>query len=64
MRRFQIGDLVLIKVLYNKRPLYPNWEGSYKIARIFTPLEYQLAHLNGDRVSRSWNADHLKMYYQ
>ena len=63
-RRFQIWNLFFIKVLYNKEALHPKWEGWYKIAGILTQGAYQLAHLNGDRVPRSWNTDHLKMYYQ
>ena len=62
--RFQIGDLDLRKVLHSKVALDPSWEGPYKIARILTKGAYQLAHLNGDRVPRLWNTDHLKIYYQ
>ena len=64
MRRFQEGDLVLRRVLHNKGALDPSWEGPYKIARVLTPGAFQLAHLNGDRISRSWNADYLRIYYQ
>ena len=63
-RRFQIGNLILKKVLHSKGALDPSWEGSYKITRILNPDAYQLAHLNGDWVPRSWNADHLKIHYQ
>ena len=64
MRRFQIRDLVLRKVLHNKGALDPNWEGLYKIAGILIPNTYKLAYLNEDWVPRSWNTNHLKMYYQ
>ena len=49
-RIFQIGDLVLRKVLYYEEALDPSWEGPYKIARIFTPSAYQLVQLNEDWV--------------
>ena len=64
MRRFQVGDLVLRRVLYNEGALDLNWKGSYKIAKVLTPSAYQLAHLNGDQILRSWNANYLRMYYQ
>ena len=64
MRRFWAGDLILRKVLYNKRALDPRKEGLFKIVEVLNPGAYKLAHLNGEQISRSWNADHLKMYYQ
>ena len=39
-RRFQEEDLVLRKVLHNKRALDLSWEGLYKIAGILTPCAY------------------------
>ena len=63
-RRFQEEDIVHKKFLHNKRALDPSWEGPYKIAEVLTPSAYQLAHLNGDWISRLWNADYLRMYYQ
>ena len=64
MKRFQEGDLVLKRILHNKGDLDLSWEGLYKIAGVLTPGAYQLAHLNGDRIMRSWNVDYLRMYYQ
>ena len=43
--------------------LDPSWESSHKIAEVLNPGAYQLAHLNGDRILRLWNADYLRMYY-
>ena len=60
MGRFWVGNLVLRKVLHNKGALDPGWEGPFKIAEVLTPGAYELAHLNGEQISRSWNADHLK----
>ena len=53
MKRFQEGDLVLIRVLHNKEALDPSWKGQYKIVEVLTPGTYQLAYLNGDRIPRS-----------
>ena len=64
IRRFQKGYIVLRRVLHSKGVLDLSWEGLYKIARVLTPREFQLAHLNGDRISRSWNAYYLRIYYQ
>ena len=64
MRRFQEWNLVLRRVLHNKMAPDLSWEGPYKITGVLTPGAYQLAHLKGDRISRSWNADYLRMYYQ
>ena len=62
-QRFQGGDLVLRKVLQNKSTLDPNWEGLYKITEILSPGAYKLAYLSGEHIPRSWNTDHLIMYY-
>ena len=64
MRRFQDGDLILKRVLYNKEALDPSWEGPYKIVGVLTLGAYLLAHLDGDQILRSWNTDYLSMYYQ
>jgi len=40
----------------------PNWEGPYQILRSLENGAYQLEHLNGDPIPRTWNADHLKFY--
>ena len=63
-RRFQVGDLVLRKVLHNKGALDLGWEGSFKITEVLTPRAYKSSLLSGEQIPRSWNADHLKMYYQ
>ena len=49
-RRFQVGELVLKRVLHNKVALDPSLEGPYKIARALTPGAYQLPHLNGEEI--------------
>ena len=62
-RRFQVRDLVLRKVLQNKGALDPNWEDPFKIAEILAPGAYKLSYLSGEHILRSWNANHLKIYY-
>ena len=54
---------MLRKVLHNKA-LDPSWEGPYKIAEMLTSGAYKLSYLSGEHIPRSWNANHLKMYYQ
>ena len=51
-------------VLHNKGALDLGWEGPFKIAEVLTLGAYKLAHLNGEQILRSWNANHLEMYYQ
>lgn len=51
-----------------KRPHHgvfgPNWEGPYNILRAVEPGAYKLAHVDGREVKKSWNAEHLKKYFQ
>ena len=66
---FQVGDLVLRKVvLNNKNPLHgvfgANWEGPYRVKVILWKGTYRLEDLDGKPVPRPWNAEHLKKYYQ
>ena len=68
-RRFKEGDLVLRKVLpntmeVNARVLRPNWEGPYIITEVLRHGTYKIKQLNGKLVPRSWNAEHLRLYYQ
>ena len=66
---FQVGDLVLRKVvLNNKNPQHgvfgANWEGPYRVKVILWKGTYRLEDLDGKPVPRPWNAEHLKRYYQ
>ena len=68
-KRFKEGNLVLRKVLpntkeVNARVLRLNWEGPYVIAEVLWPGTYRLKRLDGKMVSRSWNAELLRPYYQ
>uniref|UniRef100_A0A2N9EUX0 Uncharacterized protein n=1 Tax=Fagus sylvatica TaxID=28930 RepID=A0A2N9EUX0_FAGSY len=59
-RTFQIGDLVLRKVMANtRRPnegkLGPNWEGPYKVLSQAGHGAYRLEDLDGKPIPRPWN---------
>ena len=59
LKRFHIGDLVLRKVTpAMKDPaqgkLGPTWEGPYKV----------IHYLDGNKLPRLWNVEHLKSYYE
>ena len=68
-RDFQIGDLVLRKVMgAAKDPtqgkLGPNWEGPYRITSWQRKGTYQLETMDGRKFQHPWNAEHLRKYYQ
>ncbi|GFS34945.1 hypothetical protein Acr_00g0036910 [Actinidia rufa] len=68
-RSFLLGDLVLRKVtLSTKEPntgkLGPTWEGPYKVIKVSRPGTYWLEDPNEKALLHSWNAEHLKKYYQ
>ena len=69
LKRFNIGDLVLRKVTPATRDpahgkLGPNWDGPYKIIYYSRQGSYHLEDLNGNKLPRPWNVEHLKMYYE
>ncbi|XP_075670258.1 uncharacterized protein LOC142640032 [Castanea sativa] len=66
---FQVGDLVLRKVLgatndASQGKLGPNWEGPYRIISWHRKRTYYLETLDGRKLSHPWNTEHLKKYYQ
>ena len=66
---FKPGDLVLKKLLpLRKDPTHgklgPNWEGPYMVSRIVQPSNYELQIEEGKTLSHSWNAEHLRHFYQ
>ncbi|XP_077223077.1 uncharacterized protein LOC143856695 [Tasmannia lanceolata] len=67
-RSVKLGDLVLrrseVSDPQNSRKLAPKWEEPYKVARALRPGAYQLEHLDGTPVPRSWNMDSLQKFYQ
>jgi hypothetical protein len=67
-RSFQVGDLVLQKVVTNTRnpndgKLEPNWEGSYKVTSFAGVGAYRLIEMDGKSVPRPWNTCNLKKYF-
>lgn len=68
-RAFQVGDLVLRKVmLATRKPsdgsLGPTWEGPYRVIEVIRPGAYRLRDLKGTNLPHPWNAEHLRKYYQ
>ena len=68
-RSFRFGDLVLKKLLPARKDpthgkLGPNWEGPYVVSRIVRPRNYELQIEEGKTLPHSWNAEHLRSFYQ
>ncbi|GAB2301736.1 hypothetical protein Dimus_038281 [Dionaea muscipula] len=68
-RHFQIGDLVLRDAKFEggreaTGKLACNWEGPYQISEVLRPGTYRLKALDGRDIARTWNAKHLRQYYQ
>ncbi|KAH9729832.1 Ribonuclease H [Citrus sinensis] len=69
IRQFKVGDWVLRKVNQNTKDstqgvLGPNWEGPYRVKQLVGPGAYKLVRMDGHEVKRSWNAAHLRKYFQ
>ena len=68
-RNFQVGDLVLRKVMGAARDpsqgkLGPNWEGPYRIVSWQRKGTYHLETMDGQKLQHPWNTEHLQKYYQ
>ena len=68
-RSYKPGDLVIKKLMPARKDpthgkLGPNWEGPYIIARVVRPGNYELQTEEGKTLPHSWNAEHLKRFYQ
>ena len=68
-RSYKPSDLVLKKLLPTRKEpthgkLGPNWEGPYIISRVVRPGNYELQTKEGKTLPHSWNAEHLKRFYQ
>ena len=69
LRQLDIGDLVLRKVTTATRDptqgkLGPTWEGPYRVIHYSRRGSYHLETLDGRRLRRPWNIEHLKKYHQ
>ena len=68
-RDFQIGDLVLRKVMGTAKDptqgkLGPNWEGPYRITSWQRKGTYHLETMDRRKIQHPWNTEHLRKYYQ
>ena len=68
-RSFKPDDLVLKKFLPARKDLThgklgPNWEGPYVVSRIVRLGNYELQTEEGKTLPHSWNAEHLRRFYQ
>ena len=68
-RDFQIGDLVLRKVIDAARDpsqgkLRPNWEGPYRIISWQRKGTYHLETMDRQKLQHPWNTEHLRKYYR
>ena len=68
-RDFQVGDLVLRKVMGAARDptqgkLGPNWEGPYRITSWQRKGTYHLETIDGQKLQHPSNTEHLRKYYQ
>ena len=64
-RDFQVGDLVLRKVMGTNRDptqgkLGPNWERPYRITSWQRKGIYHHETLDGQKLSHPWNIEHLR----
>ena len=69
LRWLDIGDLVLRKATPATRDstqgkLGPIWEGPYRVVHYSRQGSYHLETMDGQRLPRPWNIEHLKNYYQ
>src|ERR1044072_2958414 len=64
-RAMKAGDLVLKKKTSetDENKLSPNWEGPFRVSKSLGNGGYHLEELTGKRIPRSWNASHLRPYY-
>ena len=68
-RSFKLDDQALNKLLPARKDpthgkLGSNWEGPYVISRIVRPGNYELQMEDGKTLPHSWNAEHLRRFYQ
>ena len=69
LKRFNIGDRVLRKVTPAMKNLAlgklgPTWEGPYKVVNYSHRGSYHLEDMDGNKLPRPWNVEHLKKNYE
>ncbi len=66
-REFQLGDIVLRKVLPNQSDSQGKWsptyKGSYVVKKAFSGGALILTHMDGEKLPRLINVDTVKRYY-
>ncbi len=66
-REFQLGDLVLKKILLNQSDprgkWSPTYDGPYVVKKTFSGGALILIHMDGEELPRPINADVVKRYY-
>jgi len=68
LRRLNIRDLVLCRITPATKDsaqgkLRPTWEGPYKIIHYSKQGSYHLESMDGKRLPRPWDIEHLKRYH-
>ena len=66
LRQLDIGDLVLRKVTLATKnttqgKLGPTWEGPYRVIHYSRRGSYHLESIDGQKLPRPWNIEHLKV---
>ena len=66
---YKPGDLVLKKLLPARKNLAhgklgSSWEGPFIVTRVIRPDNYELQTEEGKNLPHTWNAEHLKRFYQ
>ena len=69
LRRFADRSLVLRRVFQNTKVkgdgvLGPTWEGPYRVRKAIHKGTYEVENIEGQVFTNSWNAEHLRQYYQ
>ena len=62
-RSFEVGDLVLKRIMTATGVFGPNWEGPYIIGQKLLDGTFKLTTVEGDPVPRAWNIIHLRPYF-
>ncbi|XP_072087333.1 uncharacterized protein [Arachis hypogaea] len=67
-RTLQQGDLVLRRLEDVRKPpgqgkLAANWEGPFRIAKVYGRGSYSLQSLEGADLPNTWNISSLRLYY-
>ena len=62
-RSFEVGDLILKRIMTLTGVFGPNWEGPYVIGQKLHDGTFKLITVEGDPIPRAWNSNHLRSYF-